>query len=143
MQTNAGERLASAAAKLRDHACAALVYQEDEEWRVMPAETLSWLLLMRPEILEQPVSALAQPLKTMSDQDSPATLHWALQAHPWVGVVSEGHLHSLHQWASLLDDPFHSMAPPSRWPPQAIGRRRSDGAHRGRKSHPPPGGGRP
>ena len=101
LDIDAGESLATAVKKLRDHECAALVYQIEETWRILPAELLPWLLMTRPEALDKPVSALAQPLTTVSDLDSPATLQGALHANAWVGVVCEGKLLRLLQWATL------------------------------------------
>ena len=101
LDIDANESLAAAAKKLRDHECAAVVYQLEETWRILPAELLPWLLMMRPEALDKPVSALAQPLTTFSDMASAAAIEGALQWHPWVGVTREGKLVRLLQWASL------------------------------------------
>ena len=111
LDIDAPESLATAVKKLRDHECAAVVYQLEETWRILPAELLPWLLMMRPEALDKPVSALAQPLTTFSDVASPATIQEALQWHAWVGVVREGKLVRLLQWASLGLSPGQCCRP--------------------------------
>ena len=98
---NANASLATAVRKLRDCDCAAVVYRIKEKWAILPAGLLPQLLLLRPETLEAPVSALGEPLTTLSYLDSPATLRSTLQAEAWVGVEREGKLVKLLQWASL------------------------------------------
>jgi hypothetical protein len=100
LRVDASETLGQVVDKLRDHQCAAAIYPEGNEWRVVSAEILPELLLKGPETLQQPVSALAQPLHTLSLQDSLAHLHAALGRSTWVGAVREGVVVSLLHWTS-------------------------------------------
>ena len=100
LRVEANETLGQVVDKLRDHQCAAAIYAEGNEWRVVSAEILPELLLKGPEALQQPVSALAQPLPTLTRQDSLTQLHTALGRSTWVGSVHDGAIVSLLHWTS-------------------------------------------
>ncbi|MBX3167832.1 MAG: hypothetical protein KF760_10490 [Candidatus Eremiobacteraeota bacterium] len=100
LRVTADESLAQVVDKLRDHQCAAAIYSDNGAWRVVSAEILPELLLKGPDALQQPVSALAQPLMTLASSDSLSKLSEALQKNTWVGACHGGEVKSLLHWTS-------------------------------------------
>jgi len=100
LRVQADESLAQVIDKLRDHQCAAAIYSDGGEWRVVSAQLLPELLLKGAEALQQPISALAQPLTMLSTQDPLAKLAEALQKCTWVGAADGGEIKSLLDWTS-------------------------------------------
>lgn len=100
LRVEEGLTLAQVVGKLRDHQCAAAVYQEGDQWRVISADILPELLLRGTDLLQQPVSALAQPLTTLKASEPVEQLRSALNQSTWVGAVHEGTLVSLLHWTS-------------------------------------------
>lgn len=100
LRVTAEETLAQVVDKLRDHKCAAAIYSDGESWRVVSADLLPELLLKGPDALQQPVSALAQPLTTLTVQDSLAKLSEALGKSTWVGALDREQVASLLDWTS-------------------------------------------
>lgn len=100
LRVTADESLAQVVDKLRDHQCAAAVFNHDGDWRVVSAELLPELLLKGPDALQQPVSALAQTLITLALSDSLANLADALQKSSWVAALDGTEIKSLLNWTS-------------------------------------------
>ncbi|MBN9415553.1 hypothetical protein ABS71_09370 [bacterium SCN 62-11] len=100
LRVAADESLAQVVDKLRDHRCAAAVYNDNGSWRVVSADVLPELLLKGPEALQQPVSALAQPLTTLAVGDSLNKLSDALHKSTWVGALEGNEITSLLHWTS-------------------------------------------
>jgi len=100
LRVQADESLAQVVDKLRDHQCAAAIYNDGGEWRVVSAQLLPELLLQGAEALQQPISALAQPLTTLSTQESLPKLAEALQKSTWVGALKDGQVVNLLHWTS-------------------------------------------
>ena len=100
LRVEASETLAQVIDKLRDHQCAAAIFAEGGQWRVISADLLPEWLLQGQESLQKEVSTVAEPLTTLSSQDSLAKLQAALTSHTWVGAVSQGDVVSMLHWTS-------------------------------------------
>jgi hypothetical protein len=100
LRVQADESLAQVVDKLRDHQCAAAVYCDNGQWKVVAAEILPELLLKGPDALQQPVSALAQPLAILALGDHADKLKTALDKNTWVGAADGAEVKSLFHWTS-------------------------------------------
>ncbi|MBS2039809.1 hypothetical protein JST97_32795 [bacterium] len=100
LRVQADESLAQVVDKLRDHQCAAAIYSDNGQWKVVSAELLPELLLKGPDALQQPVSALAQPLATLACNEPLSKLSGALEKNTWVGAVDGTEVKSLLHWTS-------------------------------------------
>ena len=100
LRVEASESLAQVVDKLRDFECVAAVYSDGDDWKMVSAEILPDLLLKGGELLQQPVSALAQSLHTISPKAPVSGLHRALGQKSWVGYQKGGELVGLFNWAS-------------------------------------------
>lgn len=100
LRVQADESLAQVVDKLRDHQCAAAIYSDNGQWKVVSAEILPELLLKGPDALQQPVSALAQPLLTLASSEPLSKLAGALEKHTWVAAIEGSEVKSLLHWTS-------------------------------------------
>ncbi|MFN8610083.1 MAG: hypothetical protein U0931_21250 [Vulcanimicrobiota bacterium] len=100
LRVQADESLAQVVDKLRDHRCAAAIYSENGQWKVVSAEILPELLLKGPDALQQPVSALAQTLLTLAGSEPASKLSAALEKNTWVGATDGSEVKSLLHWTS-------------------------------------------
>lgn len=100
LKVDAADSVSQVVDKLRDHQCAAAVFSVGEKWQVVSAEILPWLLLKGSEALQEPVSAVGQPLPTLNPHDGLDRLKEALGQSAWVATVAEGVPVSLLSWAS-------------------------------------------
>jgi len=100
LRVDSADSIAKVVDKLRDHQCAAAVFSVGDSWQVVSAEILPLLLLKGPEALQEPVSAVGQPLPTLKPQDGLERLKEALGQSAWAATVADGNPVSLLSWAS-------------------------------------------